>query len=54
MEIAWAYQARIPVVAIMESENNPHEHGMIREAIGFRVETVDEAINVVRAILLPS
>ena len=53
MEIAWAYQARIPVVSIMEKEGNPHDHGMIREAIGFRVETIQEAIDVVNAILLP-
>lgn len=53
MEAAWTYQARIPLVAIMEKEGNPHDHGLIREAIGFRVETIEEAINVVKAILLP-
>jgi len=51
MEIAWAYQNRTPVVVVMEQEGNPHEHAMIREAIGFRVHTMGEAIAVVRTIL---
>lgn len=50
MEIAWADLARIPVVVAMEAKGNPHDHGMINEAIGFRVTTIDEAIDVVKAI----
>lgn len=50
MEIAWAYQRRTPIVAAMEP-GNIHEHGMVNEAIGFRVSTLDEAINVVKGIL---
>lgn len=50
MEVAWAYQKRTPVVAVME-EGNIHEHGMINEAIGFRLETLDEALNVIKSIL---
>jgi hypothetical protein len=53
MEIAWAYQARIPIIAVMEKQANLHDHGMIRECIGFRVETDEEAIAVTKAILLP-
>jgi nucleoside 2-deoxyribosyltransferase len=53
MEIAWAYSNRIPVIAIMEPAGNLHDHAMIREAIGFRVTTLDEAIEVARAVLLP-
>lgn len=52
MEIAWADSKRIPIVAAMEP-GNIHEHGMLLEVIGFRVSTVDEAINITRAILLP-
>ncbi len=51
MEIAWADAARIPIVCALE-EGNPHEHGMILEAIGFRVPTLDQAITVTKAILL--
>jgi hypothetical protein len=37
----------------MEKTGNPHEHMMVNEAIGFRVETLDEAVHVTRSILLP-
>lgn len=51
MEIAWADLLRIPVVCAMEKSGNPHEHKMLKEAIGFRVETLEEAIHICRAIL---
>lgn len=53
MEIAWAAQANIPIVLIMEP-GNIHEHPMINEACPFIVRNLDEAINLVHAILLPS
>ena len=54
LEIAWADAARVPVVLVMEKDgSNVNEHGMIREMCGFQVETLDEALNVVRAVLLP-
>lgn len=52
MEIAWAHSARTPVIAVMEP-NNPHDHPMIRQAMPFIVPTVDEGIELVKAILLP-
>ena len=51
MEIAWAYDGRTPVIAVMEPGNNCHDHSMIREAIGFRVVTLDEAAHIVNTIL---
>ena len=53
MELAWAYKEGIPVVAAMEPAGNPHQHGMILEAIDFKVETLDEAIDIALAILAP-
>lgn len=53
MEIAWAWQLRIPVVVAMEAKGNPHEHPMIAEAIGFRTPTLEDALTVVERILLP-
>ncbi len=50
MEIAWAFDNGVPVVCVME-EGNIHTHPMINEAIGFRVNTIDEAIDVVRTVL---
>jgi nucleoside 2-deoxyribosyltransferase len=53
MEVAWADAARVPVVLVMEKTGNLHEHGMIRETCGFHVETIEEAIRVVCAVLKP-
>lgn len=50
MECAWAWMKRTPIVCVME-EANIHEHGMLNEAIGFRVATLQEGINVVKSIL---
>jgi nucleoside 2-deoxyribosyltransferase len=51
IEIAWADLLRIPIVCAMEKEN-PHEHGMILEMIGFRLPTLIEAVDIAKAILL--
>jgi len=51
MEIAWAYAFKIPTVVIIEKEANLHEHSMLREAMSFRVENVEAAKEVVKAIL---
>ena len=53
MELAWADLARIPSIVVMEPKQNEHEHSMVREATGFRVETLEEGLNVAKAILLP-
>ena len=53
MEIAWADMNRIPIVLVMEEEGNIHEHGMILECVGFRCTTLDEALTITKAILLP-
>lgn len=52
MEIAWAYQSRIPVIAVME-EGNIHNHPMIDEAIGFRVPDLEAAVHTTLMILWP-
>lgn len=51
MEIAWADACRTPIVCAIEPEGNCHEHMMIREALGFRVQTLKEALHVVKTIL---
>lgn len=52
MEIAWANAREIPIVLVME-DGNLHEHSMLREACGFRVQTMAEAIDVTLRILMP-
>jgi nucleoside 2-deoxyribosyltransferase len=51
MEIAWADAARIPIVMIIEDADNLHDHAMIRECVGFRVNNLADAVEVVEAIL---
>lgn len=53
MEIAWAANNNVPVVLVMEKEGNIHDHAMIREACPFRTDDLNEAIDLVSAILLP-
>jgi len=53
MEIAWAAQNNTPVVLIME-KGNIHHHPMLEEACPFIVETLEEALEIVEAILIPS
>lgn len=52
MEIAWARAFNIPVVLVME-KGNIHSHGMLQYACGYEVETLEEGIAVLKALLLP-
>ena len=52
MEIAWADLSRIPIVCAIEKDGNPHEHMMVNEAIGLRVESLDAALDTVKAMLV--
>lgn len=55
MEIAWADLLRTPTIVVMEKEGtdpaNVHEHPMLAEATGFRVETLEQAAHVAKVIL---
>lgn len=51
MEIAWADLKRIPIICVIEPTSNVHDHPMIQEAVGFRVQSVEEALNVAISIL---
>jgi nucleoside 2-deoxyribosyltransferase len=53
MELAWCYQSKIPSVVIMLPERfvNIHDHPMVREAINFRVNSIEEAVEVAISIL---
>jgi nucleoside 2-deoxyribosyltransferase len=52
MEIAYADAKRTPVVLAMEP-GNAHMHPMLEQASGFIVNTLEEAVAVTKAILLP-
>lgn len=49
MEIGWAYQCKIPVLVVMEP-NNVHRHVMIEDCTSWRVETLDEAVHIVKVL----
>lgn len=50
MEIAFADMKRTPIVCAME-KGAIHEHAMLNEAIGYRVDSLEAALDVVVAIL---
>ena len=52
IELGWADILRIPVVAVLpelldDGEPNPHYHAMALDIIGWRCETLDEALRVI-------
>jgi len=53
MEIAWADAWRKPIIVVME-EDNIHSHAMLLEVSGFVVRSLDEAITIATAVLLPT
>lgn len=52
IEIGWADMLRKPIITVM-AEGNPHWHGMIRNCSNFIVKTLDEALEIAAAVLLP-
>lgn len=52
MEIAWADAYRKPTILVMEEQGNLHDHSMIRESIGYRVTSMEDAIEVTKALLV--
>lgn len=53
MEIAWAFDRKIPVVVVAEADNLHVDHPMLKEAINFRVDTLEEGLALIKNILLP-
>jgi nucleoside 2-deoxyribosyltransferase len=50
MEIAWAYERRIPIIAVVDEL---HTHPMLLEAISFPVKDLDEALHVLESLFVP-
>lgn len=50
IELGWADAFEKPVVIAME-DANIHQHAMVNEIAGYIVPTLDEAVQVVRALL---
>jgi len=52
IEIGWADAYQVPIVIAM-AEDGIHQHPMIDHIAGYIVPTLDEAIAITKAILLP-
>lgn len=50
IEYGWASAFNKPIITVMEKESNKHEHAMVRRLSGFRVETLEEGLTVVRTL----
>jgi len=50
MELAWAWEKRIPIVCLMEKDNC-HQHIMLKESMDFTLEDVDSGIKIAKAVL---
>jgi len=51
IEIGWADAFRKPTVLVIEPEGNPHDHGMVKECCGYRVDNLVSGLKICRAVL---
>jgi nucleoside 2-deoxyribosyltransferase len=52
IEYGWADASRKPIITVIEKKGNVHDHAILRELTGFRVESLDEGIEVIKSILM--
>ncbi len=53
IELGWGDAFGKPMILVMEPEGNVHDHAMVRQVCGWRTRSLDEAVAVIRAVLLP-
>jgi nucleoside 2-deoxyribosyltransferase len=53
IEVGWADLAGRPLILVMEKAGNVHDHPMVKQCAGFRVDNLDDAISTCAAILMP-
>lgn len=51
IEVAWAWDHRIPMIFIMEDRGCLHDHPMVRAMRTFRVESFDAAVDALFVLL---
>lgn len=51
-ELAWSFHKRTPIVAVMREHGCLHDHMFVHQAISYRHNTMEDAIQTVKAILL--
>ncbi|MBI2042003.1 MAG: hypothetical protein HYT20_03230 [Candidatus Nealsonbacteria bacterium] len=53
IEVGWSDDGVKPIILVMEKEGNIHDHPILRDAAGFIVDNLDDAIELAKKILLP-
>lgn len=51
MEIGAAAVLQIPTILVMEAEGNPHDRHMVRGAVGYRVDNLEDAFLIGATVL---
>lgn len=51
MEIAWAFDRRIPIVCVLGADDVHGQHMMIKEAIDYPCSSLDDGIFLVRSVV---
>ncbi len=51
IELGWADAYRKPVILVMDKEDNPHDHPMVREIAGYYVNTLTAGLELAIALL---
>ena len=51
-ELFWAHAMQKPVVVVRETSGNPHDHDILNEIAGWILEDLDQALQLVRTIVL--
>ena len=52
LELGWADCLRKPIILVIEESGNCHDHAMLREISSFRVSDLDDAVDLVKSLLL--
>lgn len=53
VEYGWADAFRKPIITVMESQGSPYDHPFVRHLSGYRVVTLDDALEIAVAVLRP-
>jgi hypothetical protein len=53
MEFGWADGARKPIILVMDDVDNIHDHPMVRDVTGWRVNNLDAGLRIIEHILMP-
>jgi nucleoside 2-deoxyribosyltransferase len=50
MEVGWAWDHQIPVVCVMEKGNVHDNHPMLNDCITYRVNTLEQAVDIIKKL----